>query len=371
MKPDNFKPVKITEGGSTFYVPETGHKKGPASKAPVFFNPAMKGNRDVSVLYARAFGKDRMKILDGLGGCGARGLRIYEEAPHDINIHINEWNKPAFELLQKNVNKWEREDRITLHQKDLNCILASKRFDWVDIDPFGSPVSFLDAAVQSVKDGGTLSVTATDTAPLCGTYSKACIRRYGARPLRTAIMHEVGLRILVGNAIKRAATFDIALFPLLSYYSGHYFRCYFTKKNGAKVADSQLAQIGYILKEKSGEYRTSKWPEKGKQFGGPLWLGPLSQPDCASALLKHLDATISEDTKSLLTTLSEELPEPPFHYNTDEVASHLQTLPPGTKKIVDALRDCGFSASLVHYNTKAFRTNASWLDIETLLLQSK
>lgn len=32
----------------------------------------------------------------------------------------------------------------------------SKRFDVIDLDPYGSPVAFLDAAVQSVKDGGAL-----------------------------------------------------------------------------------------------------------------------------------------------------------------------------------------------------------------------
>ena len=42
------------------------------------------------------------------------------------------------------------------------------RFDIVDLDPYGSPHLFLDAAVQSVKDGGLLLVTCTDMAVLCG-----------------------------------------------------------------------------------------------------------------------------------------------------------------------------------------------------------
>ena len=30
----------------------------------------------------------------------------------------------------------------------------SRRFDVIDLDPYGSPSQFLDSAVQAVKDGG-------------------------------------------------------------------------------------------------------------------------------------------------------------------------------------------------------------------------
>ncbi len=38
----------------------------------------------------------------------------------------------------------------------------------VDLDPYGTPSTLLDSAVQSVADGGLLMVTATDMAVLCG-----------------------------------------------------------------------------------------------------------------------------------------------------------------------------------------------------------
>jgi len=40
---------------------------------------------------------------------------------------------------------------------------VSKRFDVVDVDPYGSPVQFLDAAVQCVADGGASLTDASDT----------------------------------------------------------------------------------------------------------------------------------------------------------------------------------------------------------------
>lgn len=42
------------------------------------------------------------------------------------------------------------------------------RFTIIDLDPYGSPTPFLDAAVQSIADGGLLCITCTDMAVLCG-----------------------------------------------------------------------------------------------------------------------------------------------------------------------------------------------------------
>lgn len=41
-------------------------------------------------------------------------------------------------------------------------------WDFVDIDPFGSCLPFLEAAVGGVADDGILAVAATDLATLCG-----------------------------------------------------------------------------------------------------------------------------------------------------------------------------------------------------------
>lgn len=36
---------------------------------------------------------------------------------------------------------------------------TTKRFDVIDLDPYGSPSQFLDSAVQAVADGGKLQET--------------------------------------------------------------------------------------------------------------------------------------------------------------------------------------------------------------------
>ena len=39
-------------------------------------------------------------------------------------------------------------------EKDLPVTHIFRRFDIVDLDPYGAPTQFLDGAVQSVADGG-------------------------------------------------------------------------------------------------------------------------------------------------------------------------------------------------------------------------
>lgn len=66
-----------------------------------------------------------------------------------------------------------------------------KQFDVIDLDPYGCPSRFLDAAVQSIQDGGLLLVTATDMAVLAGNSPETCYSKYGAVSLRIKSCHEM------------------------------------------------------------------------------------------------------------------------------------------------------------------------------------
>ena len=72
--------------------------------------------------------------------------------------------------------------------------MKHSRFDVIDIDPYGAPSIFLDAAVQAVKEGGLLCVTATDMPVLCGQYPETCFAKYGATSITGPNCHE-----MVGN----------------------------------------------------------------------------------------------------------------------------------------------------------------------------
>lgn len=101
-----------------------------------------------------------------------------------------------------------------------------KRFDCIDIDPYGSPHRYLDGALQAIKDGGILLVTATDMAVLSGNAPDACYAKYGSVPLRMKCCHEMALRILLYCLDSIANRYGKYIVPLLSVSVDFYIRVF-------------------------------------------------------------------------------------------------------------------------------------------------
>ncbi|MCK5398222.1 MAG: tRNA (guanine(10)-N(2))-dimethyltransferase [Thermoplasmata archaeon] len=347
----------IIEGQTKLVVPDTGKDIGPASKARIFYNPAMRSNRDITVLFGKAIAKDGWNILDALGGTGAKGIRLANELDTEVQVQINDLSQEAFQVIKKNIRA-NKLKNVTASNEEFNALLSNNGYDWIDIDPFGSPVKFIDLAARRLSRGGILSITATDTAPLCGTKPETCQRRYLATPLKSEACHEFGLRILVGNTIRRAAVFDYGLEPVFAYYHGHYFRAFFRKKKGAKTSNAGLEKIAYIQWDEKKGYSVHEQQPEGK-FAGPLWIGDLWNPSIVKKLLKAWDEDYGKESLKILENLGNELLQPPYHYHMDQVASLSNSEPLKTDSLVEELQKKGFTASGVHYNRKGFRTDAS------------
>jgi len=194
---------QIVEGKTKIVVPKVLNTKGPIKKSNVFYNPVMEFNRDVSIMVLNALNKK--DILDGLAGTGIRGVRIANEVGG--NVTVNDVNKEAYKIIKRNI-KLNNLYNAFAENKKLNTLLSENRFDYIDVDPFGSPACFIDSAMRAIKKDGVLGVTATDTATLCSVYPKTCLRRYSATPLKTGYAKEIGLRILIGFCIREGAKYD-------------------------------------------------------------------------------------------------------------------------------------------------------------------
>ena len=107
---------RIIEGGTVLFVPKIATKKGPAAiEGPVFFNPAQAFSRDMTVIFLHAILRNterkRFHILDGLGGTGARGIRVAKEAVTpfeddlEIQVTINDKNPVAVALVDEGAAK--------------------------------------------------------------------------------------------------------------------------------------------------------------------------------------------------------------------------------------------------------------------------
>lgn len=123
---------------------------------------------------------------------------------------------------------------------------SEKRFDAIDLDPYGCPNRFLDGAIQSISDGGLLLVTATDMAVLAGNTPEACFAKYGTVPLRNKACHEMALRILLRTIEGHANRYGRYIEPLLCVSVDFYIRIFvrvFTGQNQCKYSMSKQSTV--------------------------------------------------------------------------------------------------------------------------------
>ncbi|MBO4569136.1 MAG: N2,N2-dimethylguanosine tRNA methyltransferase, partial [Candidatus Methanomethylophilaceae archaeon] len=236
--------VLIREGSTDILVPSDHSVHGPGSiKGSVFFNEQMAFNRDVSVMLLRALGRG-LSVADAMAATGSRSVRIANEVPGTVVV-ANDISPDAVSYIDANIDLNALSNCVSSN-RNMHSLFAEETFDYVDLDPFGSPVPFVQSAIRGCRRKGVLAVTATDTAPLAGAHAVKCRRRYQSEPVRGYMCHEGGLRILMCSLARELAKFDRGMRPLLSFYADHYFRTYIQIEEGAVAADSALSKLGYM-----------------------------------------------------------------------------------------------------------------------------
>ena len=121
-----------------------------------------------------------------------------------------------------------------------------KRFDVVDLDPYGSASPFLDIAVQCVTDGGLMCVTCTDMAVLCGAHSESCFSKYGSVAIKSKACHEEALRIVLHTVEAAASRHKRAITPLLSVHMDFYVRVFVRVHISPKDTKLSMSKTGMI-----------------------------------------------------------------------------------------------------------------------------
>jgi len=371
----------VKEGKVSVAVPKLEAWKYAPSKAPVFFNPAMELNRDLAVLalqaYQKMVGRD-VSVCEPLAGCGIRGVRFVMEVKGIRKIVLGDINPNATELAQLNVKRNKLSKIVQVANEDANLLLSRyaaprKRFDFIDIDPFGSPAPYMDSAVRALRDGGFLALTATDMAPLCGVHPRAGVRKYGGKPLRTEYCHELAVRLLMGCLTMTAAKHDIGVEAMLSHSTDYYIRVYALAHYGAREADKSIQEMGYILHCFSCFHReTSKGiasplkrecPECGSKLSvaGPLWLGKICEEEFCASMKRDVGGRNLKQEKriiELLSLIQNEAEGPAAYYVTDKICDKLGLRTPPLIQVINKLKKKGFKAVPTHFNRKGFRTDA-------------
>jgi tRNA (guanine26-N2/guanine27-N2)-dimethyltransferase len=337
----------ITEGKARLWVPDVERRKGPGKRMPGFYNPVMRVAREMDIYILDALHQKPKLYLDALAGVGARGIRIMTEVKEmEERVILNDLSPKGFALI--NLNLRENDLSAGAYNMDFMSAVNIAPFEWIDIDPYGSPVPFLHPALSSMKRG-YISVTATDTSVLSGAYPSVCLRRYGINSVRTYAPHEVGLRGLISYIIRVASSLDRGVNVLVSYSSEHYYRCILRVDYGARLAERSLSTLGEMV--------------IGGHVIHPLYLGPLASPELLRATPHHL----SSECMRIITLLRDECALPPGYLHTDRLAREAGVPPPGVSRLIELLHAHGYKAARTHIDPKGIRTDTNEKEVIRLL----
>jgi tRNA (guanine26-N2/guanine27-N2)-dimethyltransferase len=377
---------RIKEGQTDLIVPD---QKEP-TKFPSFFNPRGKLVRDVSMvcykaiattLKEKALHNEDLVFADSLCGTGARGIRVANEVREIDRVFLNDVSSTSIDIAKRSAKENSVEERCIFSHEEACSFLSGrdsnqgKRFDIVDVDPFGTPSPFVECALRAIKHGGMLSISATDSAVLCGVYPKVAQRKYLGLPLRTDYSHEIGMRLIFGLLSMSAMRLEAGIKPLFCHHNMHYFRAYCLVEIGNNYSRQNEEEIGYVLHcfkcgsrkvvsrpnffmDIEGNLKCSECNVQGVKFAGPLWIGNIQSQEFVASCARNSDLTLFQPESDV-----------PLYYDLTDISDTLQTRTPKINDVMTALNSIGHSACRTRLNRNAVRSDAPVGDLRTILAQ--
>ncbi|MEJ6654267.1 MAG: hypothetical protein QNL55_07865 [Euryarchaeota archaeon] len=409
--------------------------RGPAKNTGQgFLNPAMAPARTRSVLLLAdalengwlVAREKPIRVLDALCATGVRVRRWRNEIPanlqqrlrisaNDLDEFALNWTRISHithppEVIVDQEFEDDRYNRVPsgeiingihIQQLDARVAMMESAFQWVDLDPFGSPVSFLDSAIQCLSRSGVLEVTATDTAALTGSSPSSMARRYGAKGLVDIYAHDDAVRILLGLIATSAARLDKKIKPILALFDGHHVRVSVQLKTSKEGASEITQNMGWRVRGEDVPYRFVTHPnaDQLENASGPMWIGPLWDAEIAGRITEQRaiemcspsEAQLQQMRASGLVWNDEDIEysqrelrrsvryiaDAADLMSRDHLMINLDSLPkwagtggaPKMEKIIAALQQLNFAAARLPDLEPVFVTDAAFTDVIKIVRQ--
>ena len=341
-----------------------------------------------------------IRVLEGMAASGLRAVRYARELEDLGCVVANDLDPRAIASIARNVeynakcseDAATRMKRIVCASGDVRMLMMQheKMFDVVDLDPYGTPSTLLDGAVQTAADGALLCVTATDMAVLCGNNGEVCWTKYGAYPHRAKYCHEQAVRILLASIDAAASRYKRHIVPMISVSIDFYVRVFVRIYTSAKECKMAASKVSYVyqcvgcdtfalqpvgksvtkgestkFQPGSGPSVPEKCPNCGWHWnvGGPFWSEPTHDMGFVADVKKHVEGNKDmypgyDKIHGLLTTVEEELPDVPLHYDIHSMSMCLKATPPPMPLLRSAVINAGYRVSSAHSNPLAIKTDA-------------
>ncbi|XP_072318372.1 tRNA (guanine(26)-N(2))-dimethyltransferase [Eucyclogobius newberryi] len=336
-----------------------------------------------------------LRVLEGLAASGLRSVRFALEVPGLNSVTANDFSAKAATLIARNAEFNRVNHLVEASCKDASLLMYEKRgkkdrYDVIDLDPYGSPSPFIDAAVQAVGEGGLLCITCTDMAVMAGNSGETCYSKYGSVSIKSKFCHEMALRIILHSLDQRAGVYQRYVQPLLAVSVDFYIRVFarvFTGQAKVKNSASKQALVyncvgcGSFHLQRMGrrtsngnnmKYSAATGPPVGPecehcghrhQLGGPVWAEPIHDRDFVQRVLSSVSANpsrfgTSRRIEGILSVVTEELEDVPLYYTVDHLSSTIHSNTPPLLQFRSALLHAGHRVSLSHACKNAIKTDA-------------
>uniref|UniRef100_A0A672TA08 tRNA (guanine(26)-N(2))-dimethyltransferase n=1 Tax=Sinocyclocheilus grahami TaxID=75366 RepID=A0A672TA08_SINGR len=300
-----------------------------------------------------------LRVLEGLAASGLRSVRFALELPGLKSITANDYSAKAAALIARNAQHNNVSHILQASQRDASMVMYEARgrkelYDVIDLDPYGSPSPFLDAAVQAVSEGGLLCITCTDMAVMAGNSGETCYSKYGSVSIKSKYCHEMALRIILHSLDQRAAVYQRYIEPLLSVSVDFYIRVFVRVKTGQVVVKNS-ARL-FFNKSVSADI-------EHKSLGGPIWAEPIHDITFVQKVLSAISGNptrfrTSKRIEGVLSMVTEELQDIPLYYVLDHLSSTVHCNTPSMLQFRSALLHAGYRVSLSHACKNAVKTDA-------------
>ncbi|RVE75956.1 hypothetical protein OJAV_G00003840 [Oryzias javanicus] len=307
-----------------------------------------------------------LRVLEGLAASGLRSVRFALEVPGLHSVTANDFSSKAAALIARNAQYNGVGHLLKASCRDASMLMyemrkKEDRYDVIDLDPYGSPAGFLDAAVQAVSEGGLLCITCTDMAVMAGNSGETCYSKYGSVSIKAKYCHEMALRIILhsrcggGATVKNSASKQALLYNCVGCGSFHLQRMGRKTINGKNV-----------------KYSAATGPPVGPecehcghrhQLGGPIWAEPIHDSGFVQKVLSAVAGNpsrfgTSKRIEGMLSMVTEELEDVPLYYTIDNLSSTLHCNTPALLQFRSALLHAGHRVSLSHACKNAIKTDA-------------
>ena len=392
---------RIRENLTDIFVPDPFfYKKGrtdylPAS-LPVWYNPRMEFNRDLTLLALSVYVKhfrydsDEVTYVEALGGTGIRGFRVFVEIVKkrgfSVRVILNDVNPLACKLIEFNKKFFEFPDLIEVYCLDANYLFhhlkKSKGYslDVIELDPYGSPMPFVPSTAQVLRGRGGLSImTATDLAPLHGKYPRSGLRKYGVWLVRNKFEAETATRALIYAVGREFSIYSKAFKPVFSIAYDGFIKIAGIVDKGKIKANSFWDKVVFLRYDPENPYMSSfvtlediPKGDSGKvRYIGPLWGGGIGDEDFCYLMLNEIkEIPLSNSSKRRLERFLKWLidgSDIPLYVDLNDFGKFASGQTPPVDDVVKALKNKGIISSRTFFNFNAIKMDLTQENLNELI----